>query len=279
MTWTVYCHTHVETGRRYVGLTSRTWQRRWAQHVSQSFRSNFGRSHFQNAIRLYGKDAFSHEILGIHDTLEAANAAEHEWIEKLGTTDPEKGFNFLKGGSQKPPSPERNPWDRPEYRARQKARLERQWEDPSFRASVLSSNKITRATPEFLEASSSRSKSLWENPDFRRRVTESSRPSPEAKARGIEAMKVAFSTPESVRKRSESAKKTWESGSLLARQRALREDSDYVARVHSGLSRGAFLNRSKTHCKRGHGFTPENTRVNRRGSRICKACQRLSPRS
>jgi hypothetical protein len=34
-------------------------------------------------------------------------------------------------------------------------------------------------------------------------------------------------------------------------------------------------NAVKTHCKRGHPFDAENTRINRRGHRICRACHRL----
>jgi hypothetical protein len=30
----------------------------------------------------------------------------------------------------------------------------------------------------------------------------------------------------------------------------------------------------KTHCKRGHAFTPENTRIHTNGSRQCRECQR-----
>lgn len=33
-------------------------------------------------------------------------------------------------------------------------------------------------------------------------------------------------------------------------------------------------NLKKTHCKRGHEFTEQNTRLNPRGERICKACDR-----
>lgn len=32
---------------------------------------------------------------------------------------------------------------------------------------------------------------------------------------------------------------------------------------------------SKTHCKRGHEFTPENTGRDHRGDRYCKKCQRV----
>lgn len=37
---------------------------------------------------------------------------------------------------------------------------------------------------------------------------------------------------------------------------------------------GQPTNRDKTHCKRGHAFTPENTRPLPRGGRACKACAR-----
>jgi hypothetical protein len=31
----------------------------------------------------------------------------------------------------------------------------------------------------------------------------------------------------------------------------------------------------KTHCKQGHEFTPENTRITEDGSRVCKTCTRM----
>lgn len=37
-------------------------------------------------------------------------------------------------------------------------------------------------------------------------------------------------------------------------------------------------NASLTHCKRGHEFTEDNTRVDRTGGRICLACKRLKAR-
>lgn len=36
----------------------------------------------------------------------------------------------------------------------------------------------------------------------------------------------------------------------------------------------AAVNARKTHCKRGHEFTPENTRITPRGTRTCRACNR-----
>lgn len=34
------------------------------------------------------------------------------------------------------------------------------------------------------------------------------------------------------------------------------------------------VNKRLTHCKRGHEFTPENTRISKHGSRQCRACAR-----
>lgn len=38
------------------------------------------------------------------------------------------------------------------------------------------------------------------------------------------------------------------------------------------------LNARKTHCKHGHEFTPENTHVNKAGSRMCRECMRQQGR-
>ena len=37
-------------------------------------------------------------------------------------------------------------------------------------------------------------------------------------------------------------------------------------------------NRVKTHCPHGHRFTPENTKLNRQGSRMCAICKRVASR-
>jgi group I intron endonuclease len=115
--WTVYCHTHVASGRRYVGLTKKTMLARWNQHVyCAGNRAKGKRSHFWAAIRKYGKDAFSHEVLEVCGTLESGNAAEERLIEELDTRNPAKGFNITRGGSHHPSLERKNPWDRPEFR-------------------------------------------------------------------------------------------------------------------------------------------------------------------
>lgn len=40
----------------------------------------------------------------------------------------------------------------------------------------------------------------------------------------------------------------------------------------------AAQNKKKTHCKHGHEYAPENTRIRVNGCRACRTCQRLSYR-
>jgi hypothetical protein len=44
---------------------------------------------------------------------------------------------------------------------------------------------------------------------------------------------------------------------------------------HREITRPEPWNRGVTHCKRGHGFTPENTKITPQGSRQCRECQKL----
>lgn len=174
MAWTIYCHTHVESGRCYVGLTSRTWQKRWSQHVTQSRRATHGRQHFLNAIRKYGKEAFEHRILEICETLEVANAAEERWIEKLDTRDPSKGFNLMRGGSHVPHLFS-SPWDRPGFRERRGLISKELWKDPSFGRRIQETRKKTASTNESIAKRSAASASLWENDTFREKTSSSIR--------------------------------------------------------------------------------------------------------
>lgn len=46
-----------------------------------------------------------------------------------------------------------------------------------------------------------------------------------------------------------------------------------------GVAKSAYLNKLRTHCRRGHEYTPENTYFYKHnGARSCVACQRLMRR-
>jgi len=151
--WTVYCHTHIESGRRYVGLTKKTIMQRWNQHVYMAKSAKGGRWHFPNAIRKYGKDAFEPLVLQKCSTLEIANAYEDYYVDLFRTRDLECGFNLAKGGEHKPHSIRKNPWD-----------------DPGFREKALQS--LAKANSVSKDVRSNRSRDLWQRPDYREMMIE-----------------------------------------------------------------------------------------------------------
>ena len=172
--WTLYCHTHVESGRRYIGLTRKTMMHRWHQHVSQAKCLKGTFSHFINAINKYGKDAFLHEVLAQSWTLEGANATEQELIVQYKTQNPEMGFNVMRGGDHVPLPIRRNPWDRPDFRAKMQSHVARMTvlaNTPSVQAKA----KATRATPEYKEQYSILMREIASNPETKARRSAASK--------------------------------------------------------------------------------------------------------
>ncbi|WP_405506891.1 NUMOD4 motif-containing HNH endonuclease [Streptomyces cyaneofuscatus] len=53
----------------------------------------------------------------------------------------------------------------------------------------------------------------------------------------------------------------------------------YAENLADMKAHGTHANAAKTHCTRGHEYTPENTRFDNRGHRHCKMCNRLRKRS
>jgi translation initiation factor 2 beta subunit (eIF-2beta)/eIF-5 len=162
--WTVYRHIHDESGRSYIGLSNHTMMHRWNQHVSQAKNSKNGRWHFPNAIRKYGKESFSHEVLQVCASLEDANQAEQFWIWTYDTSNPFRGFNIALGGSHTPHPIRKNPWNDPEYRARASAAAKARWADPVIRAKNLAATKAGLNTPESKTRRSVASKIALSNP-------------------------------------------------------------------------------------------------------------------
>lgn len=229
--WTIYLHTLICDCRRYVGLTKKTMTRRWKDHVYNSQHSSGGKSitsHFANAIRKYGKEAFSHQILDQTTDLEDANFLEEKWIELLETRDPQFGFNITRGGSHTP-HPIQNPWDRPGFREKISASMKKHYEDPVHLAfkSIISQEVLSR-------------------PEVRKKLSE--------------ATKRQFATLESRQIQSELLKQ-------------LHKDPELSKKFASGFKRTDALRAARTHCKNGHEFSPENTRVAENGARQCKKCQ------
>ncbi|MHB8330789.1 MAG: GIY-YIG nuclease family protein [Candidatus Dormibacteria bacterium] len=95
----IYCHTS-PSGKQYIGQTKKTMEKRWRAHVRDaSYKKTTAHTSpiFHAAIRKYGPDAFTHEILDVVFSQEGANIAECVWIEKRGTVSP-GGYNLDRGG-------------------------------------------------------------------------------------------------------------------------------------------------------------------------------------
>ena len=97
------------TGKRYVGLTYRTLQKRLDAHFNESTRtkpagispSSLGyaiRDHLQKFPAVPLKEAFKIELLQVYDTPEEMRDGEAHWVGTLQTMAP-VGFNIMRGGS------------------------------------------------------------------------------------------------------------------------------------------------------------------------------------
>lgn len=90
----VYVHTNKVNGKRYVGITGRDPEKRWANGLGYA-----NNRHFNNAIKKYGWVNFKHEILFKFDTVEEALNKETELILDWRTSDPELGYNVIVEGT------------------------------------------------------------------------------------------------------------------------------------------------------------------------------------
>jgi hypothetical protein len=250
--WVIYCHIHTESGRRYVGLTSQTWQKRWKNHVNAAKSAKGkGSYHFANAIRKYGADAFSHEVLEVCSTLEEANAAEARWIERHKTRDPIFGFNIEPGGQHKPHPIRKNPWDDPEYRAKcssniaycstpeARARSKASLNTPESRSKRSASTREAMARPDVQE----KRRAFQQDSAYRARIGSSlaqTLSTPEARIR-MSAASASSATPEVRARRSASIKAALTNPEVRARvsaaSKAALSDPAVKSKVVAGIRR------------------------------------------
>lgn len=92
----IYKITNTVTGMAYIGQTRQTLNARFASHKSKAKNSN-SRSLLHEAIREYGNEAFTAEILEVIEDESMLNSREIYWIEHEKTLHP-NGYNTSKGG-------------------------------------------------------------------------------------------------------------------------------------------------------------------------------------
>ena len=99
----IYCYTNKTNYKKYIGITSRSIEEREANHIyeSKNKSNKCYNSPFKRAIRKYGIQGFTREIIDKTDTLEKACELEKFYIKKYKTYYKYKnsnGYNATIGG-------------------------------------------------------------------------------------------------------------------------------------------------------------------------------------
>ena len=94
----IYKFTHIETSRVYIGQTTQDPNQRRLEHLSDSRYTK--RTHrFHNALRKYGEDAFTFDVIASASNLDELNLLETKYIKEYNSI--ENGFNIRNGGDNK----------------------------------------------------------------------------------------------------------------------------------------------------------------------------------
>lgn len=90
----IYKHTNQLNNKSYIGLTKNGWENRLQGHIKNA--KNGAKTHFANAIRKYGVEKFSSEIIAKCDSKIEANSIERFYISWFDSQ--ENGYNMTPGG-------------------------------------------------------------------------------------------------------------------------------------------------------------------------------------
>lgn len=103
MTGLIYCLTHRESGKKYVGQTVATLSHRMSQHRAEAARRSQMVIH--KAIRKYGFAAFNVSVLEASVPLSQINEREIYYISTLLSRTTQHGYNMTAGGDGRPDCP------------------------------------------------------------------------------------------------------------------------------------------------------------------------------
>ncbi|MCP1335136.1 GIY-YIG nuclease family protein [Futiania mangrovi] len=178
------------SGKQYVGQTTDRLSARWRSHVWDALNRPAGCRAVAHAIRKYGADAFSVEMLHESDDLDELNRLEAFEIAQRGTLAP-GGYNLRTGGDNSLPSDE--------TRARQTAGLKKYWSN-NARARKRHSDifKARLACAEERNRSISALKRCIADPEWVRRRADSLKArlaEPEVRQRRVEQISERWADP------------------------------------------------------------------------------------
>lgn len=91
----IYKDTNLTTGKSYIGITKHSVERRWQGKISKAYNTKINYK-ILNAIRQYGPDNWSHDVIDHCETLSEAFEKEIEYIQQYDTL--RNGYNTTPGG-------------------------------------------------------------------------------------------------------------------------------------------------------------------------------------
>jgi len=96
----IYCVKNKINGKEYIGLTTRSLEARWKQHIYESNRLDSWewKTPLGSAIKKYGKETFDVSIIEHCDSIESMKQSERDTIEKRKSHVSVGGYNVTKGG-------------------------------------------------------------------------------------------------------------------------------------------------------------------------------------
>lgn len=94
----IYKITNIRNNKVYIGQTSVKHNQRWTNHKYSLRKNIHSNNHLQAAWNKYGEVNFHYEIIYTAVSKEDLNNKEKEFIKKLKSNDPSKGYNLDQGG-------------------------------------------------------------------------------------------------------------------------------------------------------------------------------------
>lgn len=136
--YSVYCHTHKITGKKYFGITKRDPDKRWKN--GYGYRTQLI---FYRAILKYGWGQFYHDVL--YDGLSEKQAKEKEiqLIKEYKTTSTRYGYNRTQGGD--------NPIHSKESNAKISKAIKQLWQKENYKTMMSDKHKGKTFTEETKE--------------------------------------------------------------------------------------------------------------------------------
>jgi group I intron endonuclease len=94
----IYKFTHIKSGKSYIGQTIQDPDRRKLEHISGSKYTSKS-YHFHNALRKYGVEEFTFEVIDSANSLEELNLLEEKYVELYDSI--KNGYNIRNAGNNK----------------------------------------------------------------------------------------------------------------------------------------------------------------------------------